>query len=211
MGDVDGVPPYHTTKVPPGTTLKTQELYVGQAIEFCKTVLKDKSRPDSDRALAICWLCHLVADSHHPCHAGSLYVEDVFPDGDRGANSIRIKQGRNMHSLWDGLLGRGYDPGDIRRRITEIRSEQSLLQTTGLKPSIETDPMVWLKESRELSKTYVYTPEVLEPITVAMRAGSTEVATVNLPEGYLKRAGRVAQLRAIQASERLARVLSEGL
>ena len=27
------------------------------------------------------------ADAHQPCHAGSLYAESVFPEGDRGANT----------------------------------------------------------------------------------------------------------------------------
>lgn len=74
--------------VPAEATLDTQELYVVQANELCQKVMADKTKPPSDRAIALCWLAHLVADSHQPCHAGSLYVAGVFPDGDRGTNSI---------------------------------------------------------------------------------------------------------------------------
>lgn len=62
-------------------------------------------------------VCHLVADSHQPRHAGSLYVEHVFEskDGDRSANSIPTKQSKNMHALWDGLLSRDFNEGDVSR------------------------------------------------------------------------------------------------
>lgn len=83
----------------------------------------------------MCWLSHLVADSHQPCHAGSLYVEKVFPEGDRGANSIPVKQGSNMHALWDGLLGQNYNASDIRRRIVEIKKEAVVLAVMGFSRS----------------------------------------------------------------------------
>ncbi len=108
--------------LPAGSTLDTHDLHIAQAIELCKQLLADKSKPDADRAIAICWLAHLVADAHQPCHAGSLYAEGVFADGDRGANSIKTKQRSNMHSLWDGLLGDRYNTGDILRRAARSRT-----------------------------------------------------------------------------------------
>ncbi len=89
--------------LPSNATLQTQELYISQALGLCTKVLADSSQPDSDRAVALCWIAHLVADAHQPCHAGSLYMEKVFveQDGDRGANSILTKQKKNMHALWD--------------------------------------------------------------------------------------------------------------
>ena len=65
-----------------GATLKSQELHIGQAVELCQHVFSSTDRPTSDRALALTWLAHLVGDAHQPCHAGSLYAEGVFPDGD---------------------------------------------------------------------------------------------------------------------------------
>ncbi len=50
----------------------------------------------------------------------------------------------------------------------------------------------------------VYTAEVLEPITVAMRAKTNKIAELDLSEAYLKTAGQVAQVRAFQAAARLA-------
>ena len=116
-----------------------------------------------------------------------------------------------MHALWDGLLGQRYDAGDIQRRISEITGDAELVSQAGFGVTVDTtlDPAVWLAESREAALQSVYTPEVLEPIGVAMRAGGGELQTIDLSDQYLKNAGRVAQLRALQASYRLARLLQE--
>jgi len=209
IGRVANVPNF-PGPLPPDATLETKELHVAQAIELCRRITTDSSRSDSDKALAICWLCHLVADSHQPCHAGSLYVEKVFPEGDRGANSIPVRQGSNMHALWDGLLGQSYDAGDIRRRIVEIKKEAVVLAVTGFDAGFNVlEPEKWLEESRQAARVYVYAPEVLEPINVAMRSdGEVQLTPVNLSEDYLETAGWVAQLRAMQSSARLAALLS---
>lgn len=96
-------------------------------------------RPESERAIAQCWIVHLVADAHQPCHAGSLYVEDVFPEGDRGGHEIKTKQSKNLHALWDGLLGPKWDEGDLDRRAREMPKVE--LAAGGID--------VWRKESRD--------------------------------------------------------------
>ena len=67
------------------------------------------------------------------------------------------------------------------------------------------------KESAELARSHVYTPEVLDAVKAAQRAGAEKVETVDLPEAYLKAAGAVAQKRAAIAAYRLAAVLGEDL
>ena len=197
IGNVANVPAF-LGPLPKSATLETKDLHVAQAVELCRAKLRDGS--ETEKAIALCWLCHLVADLHQPCHAGSLYVESVFPEGDRGANSIPTKQSKNMHALWDGLLGRDFNEGDAQRRIAEINS-------LGLQPVEISDCKTWLEESRQAARESVYSAEVLEPISVAMRSGSTNLDELQLSEDYLKNAGRVAQVRAWQASARLADVL----
>ena len=197
IGNVTNVPAF-PGPLPPFSTLETNELHVAQAVELCRMKLRDGS--DTEKAIALCWLCHLVADLHQPCHAGSLYVEGVFPEGDRGANSIPTKQSKNMHALWDGLLGRDFNEGDAQRRIAEINAlKLPLVQIADCK--------TWLDESRQVAREAVYSAEVLEPISVAMRSGSTKLVELHLSEDYLKNAGRVAQIRAWEAAARLADVL----
>ena len=193
--------------LPDGSTLETKDLHIAQAIELCRQTLRG-SAPDSDKAIAICWLAHLIADSHQPCHAGSLYVDGIFPEGDRGANSIPTKQGRNLHALWDGLLGGRYDAGDVARRAKEIKGDNTTW-TSAEAASKSLEPLEWLIESSEFGKSHVYTPEVLSAVEAAQRAGAEKVEVVDLPETYLKAAGSLAQKRAAFAAHRLAAILGE--
>lgn len=191
-------PPAFPGSLPPGATLQTKQLHIAQAFDLCTKVFHDKSKPDSERAIALCWIAHLVGDAHQPCHAGSLYVEGLFPEGDRGANSIPTKQSKNMHALWDGLLGPKWDETSLNRRAAEMPKIE--LRAGGIDQ--------WLNESRELAVTKVYTAEVLEPVSVAVRAKSKEVAEITLSENYLHEAGNLAKERAVEAGHRLASVLS---
>lgn len=46
---------------------------------------------------------------------------------------------------------------------------------------------------------------------VAVRVGSAELAEIDLPESYLKYAGTIAQVRAVEAGKRLANVLQKSI
>ncbi len=197
-------------RLPAGANLETQDLHIEQAIELCRKTLRG-SAPDSEKAVAICWLAHLVGDAHQPCHAGSLYADGVFPGptGDRGANSIPTKQRRNLHALWDGLMGTSSKTNEIARRAFDVRQNNEAMkeaETAG--KNLETSQ--WLGESVEYSRKYVYTPEVLAAVEAARRSGM-KVETVDLPERYLKEAGAVAERRVAVAGVRLGKLLSEDI
>lgn len=194
--------------LPPGADLETKHLHITQAIELCRGTLRSPSSSDADKAIAICWIAHLVADSHQPCHAGSLYVDVIFPEGDRGANSIPTKQSKNLHALWDGLLGNRYGAGDVDRRAREIRSDSETWDAAEL-AGATLEPLAWLSESEAFGRLNVYTPEVLAAVEAAQRSGAEKVEVVDLPESYLKAAGAVAQKRAAFAAWRLAAILSQ--
>ncbi len=64
-------------------------------------LLADRRRPDSERRDALKFLVHLIADIHQPLHAS--WRED------HGGNDFQVAyrgQGRNLHSVWDGLIVR---------------------------------------------------------------------------------------------------------
>ena len=211
LGNADGIEvPQRPGSLPLDATLETQDLYLSQAVELCRKVLSDKSQPAGDRAIALCWIGHLVADAHQPCHAGSLYMEKVFvkKDGDRGANSIRTKQRQNMHALWDQLLGDEFAQRTNRRRFAEITSSPQLTEIGRIAVSIPggLDPLVWLGESRKAAIEHVYTPEVLDPMNIVARGIAEKPEMLELSESYLKNAGRVAQVRAVESAYRLAEV-----
>ena len=202
LGNVQ--PPNRPGPLPSDATLETQELHISQAIELCRLKLRNAGT-NEDKALALCWMAHLVADAHQPCHAGSLYAEGVFTenDGDRGANRILTKQRGNMHALWDQLLGDKFTLGGTRKRMVEISTDAELVEF-GIEAGKKLDPQVWLEESRALAVSNVYTPEILTKLELVARGVVPKPEVVDLSEAYLKNAGRVAQRRAIEAANRLA-------
>lgn len=69
------------------------------AIERFSAELGDRARPATERAIALKFLVHLVADVHQPFHAG-------FAD-DHGGNDFQLNvngQGSNLHAVWDHVL-----------------------------------------------------------------------------------------------------------
>jgi len=66
------------------------------AIDRNAGILGDRSRSDVERAQALRFLVHFVADAHQPLHAG--YRDD------RGGNEYQIQfdgKGTNLHAIWD--------------------------------------------------------------------------------------------------------------
>ncbi len=61
-----------------------------KAIELNLEVFKSESPSKLEKALALCWLIHLVGDIHQPLHTSNLF-SDQFLNGDRGGNSFWIK------------------------------------------------------------------------------------------------------------------------
>lgn len=72
---------------------------VVEAVEHFRAVLASDA-PDAERADALKWIAHLVADVHQPLHA-------TWGD-DRGGNDVQLRfegEGTNLHALLDsGLL-----------------------------------------------------------------------------------------------------------
>jgi len=204
--------------LPDEATLVTTTLHIAQAYELCSRVLGDESESDADRAIALCWLCHLVADGHQPCHAGSLYAAKAFPDGDRGGNFIKIGEG-NLHATWDNLLGTMGEPKDIPKLLNELRSQTAVINRIGKhraefgSEGIEqwVAPDLWLAESRAAAVRYVYTEPILLPVYAVMRGLTNTVAEPKPDADYFETAARIARVRAVQASYRLSEVLKLGV
>jgi hypothetical protein len=207
--------PNRPGNLPEDATLDTQELYLSQAFELCRRTLGDKQRPGSDRALAICWLAHLVADAHQPCHAGSLYSLPYFvkKDGDRGANSIFTQQKRNLHALWDQALGERFSRAALRRRMTESKASSELTELGKQAVTMEQGMVVqtWLTESRQLAIEHVYTQEVLDWVDRQTEPEKAREQPLILSEAYLRNLGKVSQERAVQSAYRLAEVWKRAL
>lgn len=192
--------------LPGNATLATQDLHIEQAILLCRTVALDAKRPKPERAIALCWLLHLYGDGHQPCHAGSLYTSDVFPEGDLGGNRIKVTDKISIHAIWDSQLGSRSTPEEIANRTREIQSNAPLMAFARKKAN-SSHPSAWLHEDRELARRYVYTVELFAKISSAPKDEKGNVEIPSLSPKYYQDAARISRQQAAVAGARLHSVL----
>lgn len=103
------------------------------AIERYQRILADRSRSREERADALRFVVHFVADAHQPLHAS------FKPD--KGGNSMQLRYGRenwNLHGVWDSLVLKSSG-----RRWPELVRELG----AGLPRADATTPAQWAEES----------------------------------------------------------------
>ena len=71
--------------------------------------LRTTTAAAEDKAVAICWIFHLVGDIHQPLHNAEYFSsQEGFQQGDQGGNKFWLKiNGRKwkLHAFWDDVLG----------------------------------------------------------------------------------------------------------
>jgi hypothetical protein len=192
----------------------------GQILTVLPERLKEvggDATPAKQRAVALCWVLHLVGDIHQPLHAASLFTKDS-PEGDHGGNASYVPwHGRpeNLHSVWDGVVGwdefrspllTPYGVVDLMARDFQKRDEVTA-EERGVTKVGE-----WASESRDLAEKEAYSFGGA-PLKVAFnfdRHHHLSAAEMTpLPDGYAKRARGVAEKRVALAGHRLADRLKE--
>ena len=159
------------------------------AVNRFRRVAGDPGAPGRERAEALKYLIHFVADMHQPLHVGDR--------GDRGGNDTRVTwrgKATNLHAVWDGdlLIAWSVSEGrylqSLRRRIARMTPAEREQMATG---SVEG----WAMDGAAFARDVVYQ---------APSEGE-------IPPEYLQAAGPVLDLVLIQAGLRLARVINEAL
>jgi hypothetical protein len=168
------------------------DLNVVQALQRVTHTLCSANAADDERALALSWLLHLLADLHQPLHTTALYAADRLPNGDRGGNDIAIRGGGNLHALWDGALG-----NDRRWRRIETLAAQDRV---ALDWAAVIDFAAWAEQGRELADRVVYS----QAIRHAVRAGTL----VDVDSTYRIAMDETAQSQVGLAGARTARVVT---
>ena len=196
----------------PLTDAAREQLNCVQAVKLALGALGDAATTDEQKAVYYCWVMHIVGDSHQPLHAVGLVSRGRFNtfEGDRGGNGIKIKQGQNLHSFWDGLLGGNQSLTEIRKRTAEIVGNDEC-KAAGEKAAGLLTPDIWVRESHQLVRTFVYHKLILEEVAAREADPSQPLQKVDLPLEYRQDAGRIAQRRVAEAGYRLAEVLKVGV
>ena len=131
-----------------------------QALNEQVRLLGDPSLPRQDRAVALAWVSHLVADAHQPLHTASR-LDPLNPGQlDAGGNTVivldagrRPPEPLSLHRWWDELPGHAR-PGTPRFEKETARLLQQAQQMS--EPEIETPPLSWIEESFNIARDQVY-------------------------------------------------------
>lgn len=117
------------------------------AIERFRTVLADRSASREDRAEALRFLIHFVADAHQPLHC-------ITRGDDRGGSTVMVTldgQAMSLHELWDwGLLdARSFDWGEHLRDVLKLPLGQ-------IEGTPDDDPASWVWQCHRLALEFAY-------------------------------------------------------
>lgn len=123
-----------------------------------------------EKAIALAWVEHLVADIHAPLH-NVARISETEPNGDQGGNLFKLEEkpapgkqfAENLHSFWDDLpasqfpLSTGEDPEARIGRVAQAATflfPKALFDRAGL---VQTGQYAqWNREGAEVAITKVY-------------------------------------------------------
>jgi hypothetical protein len=192
---------------PTGATPNTPAMNVVQAIRFARRQLADNQTTPDIKGMLLAWLFHDVGDIHQPLHSSALYSVRLFPEGDRGGNSIKTRQQGNLHALWDNFPGRSDTFHDARNKAIAHNKDGDLLRL-GAEAARNLDEKAWLDESHALAKSAAYDIQLLDALR-SMEAAGGAVQELMMSEPYLKAGGSIAEQRVVEAGYRLGAVLRQ--
>lgn len=169
-------------------------------------IVQSSATSNSEKAVAICWLFHLVGDVHQPLHTTKLIINQYpEPEGDRGGTRFYIRvnpdsQTISLHKFWDDLILGSENFQTVRNAATKIRASY---QRSKLPELRETQFNNWAKlESFRIAKQKAYLNGKL--------SGSTDKNNGKpLPPNYAATAKPIAERRMSLAGYRLADVLNK--
>jgi hypothetical protein len=181
-------------------------------IENNLNTVKSASATDADKAVALCWVFHLMGDLHQPLHNVTLF-SPVFPNGDRGGNSFLIHEpAKELHKYWDDVF-LSDDKANYKAStwFTAVDNAATTAITKNHSVTFNNnaviDPKAISTEGVAIAKAsvYKYKGKLLIP---GVKGGVPGVA---LPAGYSAAATKIASKQVTLAGMRLAVELSKSL
>jgi hypothetical protein len=164
--------------------------------------------PESTRAVALCWIFHLIGDVHQPLHTVALFTTQFPPpEGDRGGTRfyIRAREGAStisLHTFWDDLILGSERFQSVRNTATALRLQPDHARAQ-LPELRETSFEQWAKqESFSLAKEHAYRNGQL-------RGSSDQHNGEVFPTDYIATVKPLAERRIVLAGYRLADVLTQ--
>jgi S1/P1 Nuclease len=191
-----------------GTPLEAESILT--ALKINVGVIRDPQGSDEQKAIALCWLFHLVGDLHQPLRVVSMITPDL-PDGDRGGNLIFVRPGPDhppvrLHAFWDNAATRTDRPPAVSRLATRVAKQLGLRRSSFpvLADRPYTDEAAFERWAREESFSLA--------VQIAYQGGTLSVANsedraVVLSAAYLEAAKDLSMRRVVLSGYRLADIL----
>lgn len=168
-------------------------------IERSARMLADRKLAPVLRLEALSFLVHFVGDIHQPLHVGE--------NEDMGGNAVKadygMAPGRNLHSIWDGVLAERAitSAPDLVRRYSA--QEKARLATGTLED--------WERESWQVSRDFLYPLAFGGKLPCDLGAEAKQAQKVVWSNDAIEKAIPVIDERIERAGLRLARMLDEAL
>ena len=165
-----------------------------------------QARP-SDRAVALCWVLHIVGDMHQPLHAG-MWMSGRFPLTDAGGTSawVRTSAGaapETLHRFWDSAGAA--DPREGHLRDPDAFAARLEAEHPDIAAPHPRDPTrafdAWVAESRTDARDVAYA----KGATALGTSGANAPVLASL---YVQQAQALAEERLALAGSRAAALLS---
>lgn len=175
----------------------TDENVINTYAAHLKT-LKEPKNTKAERAVALSWVIHQVADIHQPLHAAAR-VCPATPNGDQGGNLVEVPNNNgpdNLHAYWDGILGREENPPSLDRTARQLLRDYPRERFS--KELEKTAISDWVREGADACRDVVYANLAID-----------ENRFRDLPLGYEAGARKLAERKAALAAYRLADVLKK--
>ncbi len=167
---------------------------------------------DAQRAVALCWLLHLMGDLHQPLHTVMLIAPGTLARGDRGGNEIRVRAGRrgprNLHALWDGALGKSTRWRELTDQARRLPLLPLLTRVQGVPSAVDVgaiDFAAWAEQSAALAREVVYVEELRQ--RVVGQSSRRESPDFRPDDAYIERMTEEARSQIVLAARRTTRVL----
>jgi hypothetical protein len=180
-----------------------------QALEKSEKELADPATPPDRRAIALCWVLHLIGDIHQPLHATSLFGK-LYPTGDKGGNSFIVRGpsgNTGLHGIWDTMMGITRKPFAVEKLLERLKTDPKLTRDAMKDQVAVKDPAAWAKESYELAAANVYNNAQLAGTTKELLTDKAE--SPPLPIGYMEKGRDIAGQRIMLGGHRLADVMEQ--
>jgi hypothetical protein len=175
------------------------------AFERFTHILENTSETPQNRAIAICWIFHLIGDIHQPCHTTSLFTTE-YPRGDKGGNLVFIKARADattirLHQFWDDLILGSEDLRDASNCATELVRRPSFAMPMLVELDRQTCFEQWKDASVRLAKEFVY-------CNGRMTGSPHKNSATVLSREYIKTAKTTGERQIVLAGYRIAEVMT---